>query len=278
LDLGTGTGIHSFFACHAGAAKVYAVESDTIIELAKIAARKHGYENKIKFIQGDSRRIKLPEKVDVVITYLSLLYASQVLSDASKRFMKKRANCIPFAAELLLVPLEFEHIYREKIEMWPKKVQGLNFEFIRDLAVQCPEPAHFEQKNFIAEPRPIATVEFTKPFPQKIAARLIFKIKRHATLHGFGYWYGYRLSRKVKFFPQRNLEQIFLPLRTPLKLKKNDWVRVELEFSVCKFVPGGLIWNWRVEAGGQEYPHSSFEALPLSFKNDHKIRGSAIKY
>lgn len=64
LDIGAGTGILSFLACRAGASKVYAVESEDIVQLARETAADNGLSSRIEFIQGLSTEIELPEKVD----------------------------------------------------------------------------------------------------------------------------------------------------------------------------------------------------------------------
>ena len=66
LDIGAGAGILSLLACRAGARKVYAVEPDDVIQVAREAAAANGYADRIEFIQAASTGIELPERVDEI--------------------------------------------------------------------------------------------------------------------------------------------------------------------------------------------------------------------
>src|SRR5690349_17927548 len=68
LDIGTGTGIMALLACRYGARKVYAVEPDDIIILAREAAAAGGLADRIEFIQDRTTNIFLPERVDVIVS------------------------------------------------------------------------------------------------------------------------------------------------------------------------------------------------------------------
>ena len=68
LDVGTGTGILSFFAAQAGARKVYAVEASSSATVAERLAIANGLSDKIEIIMGKIEEIDIPEKVDLIIS------------------------------------------------------------------------------------------------------------------------------------------------------------------------------------------------------------------
>ena len=68
LDVGTGSGILSFFTQQAVAAKVYAVEGSSIAKHAKELVRANKVDHVIRVLSGKIEEIELPEKVDMIIS------------------------------------------------------------------------------------------------------------------------------------------------------------------------------------------------------------------
>jgi len=112
LDLGCGPGVFALLACQWGARRVYAIEPDNVIELAREAATANGFADRIEFFQNFSTDITLPEKVDVIISDLRGVlpwYRQHIPSivDARNRFLApdgvlprlpSRAREVPAAA------------------------------------------------------------------------------------------------------------------------------------------------------------------------------------
>src|SRR5215475_8923868 len=67
VDIGTGPGAFALLACKAGARKVYAIDTESVVEFGRQFAAANGMADRIDFLRGDSRQIILPEKINVVI-------------------------------------------------------------------------------------------------------------------------------------------------------------------------------------------------------------------
>ena len=70
IDIGTGTGICALLACRHGARRVYAIEPDDAIQVAREVAAANGYADRIEFIQAISTQVTLPERADVIVSDL----------------------------------------------------------------------------------------------------------------------------------------------------------------------------------------------------------------
>ena len=69
LDIGSGTGILSIFACFAGAEHVYAIEYADIADYSKEIIKKNNLENKITVFKEKVENVELPcEKIDIIIS------------------------------------------------------------------------------------------------------------------------------------------------------------------------------------------------------------------
>src|SRR5216684_2505360 len=70
MDIGTGPGIMAVLACQLGASRVYAIEPDEIIQVARTIAAANGCADKIEFFEEVSSRVTLPERADVILSDL----------------------------------------------------------------------------------------------------------------------------------------------------------------------------------------------------------------
>ncbi len=116
LDLGTGTGLLAFMASRAGAAKVYAVEHSSFIEVAKEIAEHNSITN-IEFVQANSREFTPPENVDVVLHEQmgDELFNENMLEnivDLRTRVLRPGGQILPAKFRLFVEPVSMHESFR----------------------------------------------------------------------------------------------------------------------------------------------------------------------
>ena len=107
LEIGTGTGLFAVLACRAGARRVYAIETDDIVEVARANAAANGVADRIEFFHAMSTEVELPERVAVIVSDLRgvlPLYEGHLESviDARARFLAPGGRLVPRRDRLFL--------------------------------------------------------------------------------------------------------------------------------------------------------------------------------
>lgn len=104
LDVGAGSGILSFFAAQAGAAKVYAVEASNMAQYAQQLVASNNLNERITVIAGKIEEIDLPEKVDIIISEPMgyMLYNERMLETYlhAKKWLKPNGKMFPSRGDL----------------------------------------------------------------------------------------------------------------------------------------------------------------------------------
>src|SRR5262249_55696323 len=132
VDIGSGPGVFALLACKAGARKVYAIDTENVVEFGRQFASANGMTGRIEFLRGDSRQILLPERANVVISDIRgalPLFGQGILAlnDARRRFLAEEGRMIPERDEILGALVEAPEHYQRILEPW-KSVPGLDLE------------------------------------------------------------------------------------------------------------------------------------------------------
>jgi predicted RNA methylase len=154
-DIGTGTGLLAFLCIKAGAKRVHAIERSAAIKWAQELAKMNGFADRIIFHKGDSRRVKLPEKVDVVISELIGHMAFEEgmvesLRDARQRFLVPGGAMIPSSVRLQVCLVSAGDLYQEAIDRW-EPIMGIDFSVLREQAVKTCYVTTFGDHNLLSE-------------------------------------------------------------------------------------------------------------------------------
>lgn len=139
LDLGCGTGVLSYFACQAGARRVYAIEAGRALDLAKVLARANRFEDRITFIEAHSLQAEVEERADVLITETLWNFGIgegmlRSVADARRRLLKPMAKIIPAAVDMIVGLFEVPELYGA-LSDWPAERYGLDLSPVRPFAL-----------------------------------------------------------------------------------------------------------------------------------------------
>src|SRR4051812_47632099 len=123
LEIGTGAGVFAVEACRLGASRVYAVEPDPVIQVAREIAQANGCADKIEFFEHISTRIDLPVKADVIVSDLRgilPLFQAHLPSiiDARRRFLAPGGVMIPKRDAIWVSIVEAPKEYAGIVDAW----------------------------------------------------------------------------------------------------------------------------------------------------------------
>ena len=143
LDIGSGTGILSFFAAQAGAKHVYGIEFADIADFSIDIIKKNNMEDKITIIKSKVEDAKLPvDKVDIILSEWMgyfLLYESMLdcVLYARDKWLKKDGYMFPDRATMFLAGIEDKNYKHRKINSW-NNIYGFNMNCIKEAAIAEP--------------------------------------------------------------------------------------------------------------------------------------------
>jgi|SRR5579875_310229 protein arginine N-methyltransferase 1 len=278
LDIGAGFGILSLIACRAGAAKVYAVEPNDVIELGREAARDNGFSDRIDFIQAMTTAIELPEKVDGIVADLhgaTPLFQKCIISilDARDRFLKPHGWIIPSREILWAAPVFSPRLYDDFAGSWNSQGQ-FDFTCVRAKTVHTVRATRFKADALIAPPQAWAVLEYKTLSAPGVDGALSWTIEHDITAHGLGTWFdcetapGIGFSNSPAAGDRHIYRQIFLPWPDAIELRCGDRVEVRLR---ADFVETDYVWSWETRIAGHgasrpraEFRQSTFFGAPLS--------------
>jgi protein arginine N-methyltransferase 1 len=276
LDIGAGPGIMAFLACRAGAAKVYAVEPDDVIHLARQIAADNGLSSRIEFIQAMSTDIDLPEKVDGIVADIrgrNPLYGKSIVSilDARRRFLKPDGWMIPARDSIWAAPVFCTELYNRFIGAWGADNQ-FNFTRARLKAVNNIGGTRLDAGDLVAAPQRWAVLDYKNLEGTNVDGTMRWVMNRAASAHGICTWFDCETSAGIGYSnspatSERHIyKQLYFSWPEAVELMAGD----QLEFILrADFVHSDYVWSWktRVNGGGRvkaEFQQSSFDGAQLS--------------
>jgi Ribosomal protein L11 methyltransferase (PrmA) len=278
VDLGAGTGILGLLACRAGAGRVYALESTSLIGVAREIARANQFGERITFLKQYSRWADLPEKADVVVADQIGRFGFEAgvfeyFADARKRLLKPEGVTVPGRIDLIAAPVETEEVW-SRIEFWETTPLGFDVGPGLMIARNTGYPVQYEPAELLGEPAVLASLDPGVVGATIIQAQANVVIDRQGVLHGVGGWFAAQLSPATAMSnsplaPDRiNRHNVFFPVERPVPVVSGDHVHIKMQIVTAETM---VRWDVAVrDAGGKvkaSSRHSTFEGM-LMCKED----------
>jgi len=269
VDIGTGTGIWALLACRFGARKVYAIEPNDAIQVAREIAEANGYGERIEFIQKLSTQVTLPERVDLIVSDLRgmlPLFQHHIPSvvDARQRFLKPGGALIPQRDTMWVAVSEAPDLYRSYITPWDDNAYGLNMKAAGKIAINTWRRGRVTPEQFLVEPRCWATLDYTVLEKPDVSGKVSWSALRDGTAHGLSIWFDSELTEGVSISnaptaPELMYGNAFFPFSNPVPLATGDTVSVEI---YANLVGEDYIWRWNtfvLSQGQREHVKADFK-------------------
>ncbi len=267
LDIGAGTGVLSFFACLAGARKVYAVETSDALELARELCAHNGLHGVVEFRHDLSQNVELPEPVDVIVSDTGASFGLQggmlgTLLDAKKRFLRPGGRIVPHSLQLFVAPVELND--GRNLDIWEKNRYGLDLSSLRRFAANTSYVLKFKPEHVLASPASLATIHFEEVDSSYVAGETVSVAARDGVMHGLGAWMLAELAPGISFTnsplePAVEWTHSFFPIEDPVALRAGDRVRANIRTN------NGEVWRWKVEVTSGSTSGTSSSAVRARF-------------
>jgi protein arginine N-methyltransferase 1 len=249
IDLGAGPGIFSLYACRWGARRVYAIEPDRSIQLARELAAANGFADTIVAIEDDSCNLTLPERADVIISDLRGVlpfFGKSIASliDARDRLLTNGGVLIPLRDVLWAAIVSVPEFYRGKVEIWDQP--GFDTSAARTKAVNTIFKIHPQLGDLMTEPAELGHIDYPSVTTPRFAAHPSWRTERSGMAHGVCLWFATKLADDVSFSNAPGLRETiygaaFMPFSEPVLLESADRVTCEIKIDPCG---EDYVWRW----------------------------------
>lgn len=250
LDIGTGTGILAMMAAKLGAKRVFALETSSIINVARRVAKDNKLDKKIEFIRGYSTDLNFDTKIDIIVSETIGFTGLEeniveIMLDARKRFGHKNTVIIPSEISVYCAPTSDKTV-NKLIEFWDKPIGGFSYKRLNILSKNnIYGRLMISPKTFLSKPQKIFEYKLGVDSLSNKPGLANFKISSKGNLTGFALWFSATLSdsETLDSYNQNNhWNQTFLSIDSFLEDTKNGTLKLELGVKKTK---GYISYTWK---------------------------------
>jgi len=281
-EIGCGPGVFSLLVCRAGARRVFAIETEDCIQLARQLAAANGLADRIEFAQNDSRRVELPERVNVIVSDIRGAlpfrgFAIPSIEDARQRFLAPGGILIPQRDTLKAAVVEAKECYGALTAPWQKSVDSLDLSSSLALVLNEKYGVSFKLDQLLSEPLTWHVLDYTLGATPRAAAALRLRVGRPGTAHGLCLWFETQLFEDIGYSSGPDgastiYGQAFLPWLEPVNVVEGQEIQVELHADL---VGDDYVWRWntRIDISGSSARHfqqSTFQGANFAPHSLHR--------
>lgn len=270
MDLGCGPGVLALLACKLGARRVYAVEPNNVVGLAREAAAANGFADRIEFFEKLSTEITLPEPATIIVSDLRgvLPFFQQnipALIDARKRLLARDGVLISRRDTLWAAVVEAPEQFAELINPWQNKFD-LDLSAATRFITNTWRKAEIKAEQFLTEPVCWTTIDYHEVESPDTRAEITWQAARNGVAHGFAVWFDSELVDDIAFSNHPAASRMiygqgFFPFSEPVTISEGD--RIELRLA-AKFIQDDYVWRWDTRFPNTSFKQSTLYGVPLS--------------
>jgi type I protein arginine methyltransferase len=289
VDIGAGMGIFALLACQMGARRVYAIESNALVELGEQMAAVNGFADRIVFIREMSTKVELPEQADVIISDLRgqlplYHYAISSLLDARRRLLKPGGVMIPTRDRLYVAVTSAPKVYhRALVEPWVENPYGLDMSAVLPILVNQRVEDRELPLVFLTPPQEWVSLEYGYREDPNVVKTMEWVVETEGVADFVTVWFDAELFEDVGYSnsPANQGPKIYghamLPLERPVPLVPGDRVSVKL---TALLVAGSYQYAWetRVASGADGRIKANYQQSGLFATTLSEMRKSASRY
>lgn len=236
-DIGTGVGIFAFIACRLGARKVYAVEPEDIIGVARELAAANGFGDRIEFIQKRSTEVDFSEKADVIVSDLGgvlPMFRTSLsdIVDARERLLAPGGTLIRRTDRLWAAVVESPRLYDKVSRPWLDRPFGVDLGHALQKASNVIVRTSGNDVELLTAPVPWGAIDYHELATVDVRGDIDFMARRAGQGHGLLLWFEGETADGVTYTSGPGGNSVygnaFLPWEAPVAVSETDRIHVKI--------------------------------------------------
>jgi protein arginine N-methyltransferase 1 len=211
----------------------------------------------MEFIQSDSRKVHLPERVNVIISDIrgSLpLFGRAIasLEDARQRLLAPRGRLIPQRDNLKAAIIEADDFYSKLVSPWVESIPSLKLSPSLSLVLNESYTSRFNSDQLLTEPQTWAVLDYSAGAMASPSGNLDLCVTRAGTARGICLWFEAELLEGITYSSGPSTSktiygQVFLPWLQAIPVQQGQRICVTLQANL---VGEEYVWRWDTKISG----------------------------